>query len=89
MLILRSRRPGFRSRPGKYLVAATLAIVAATLVFPFSPLAGLFGFTRLPPVFLLVVGGITFWYAVAAELGKVLFYRREKQNAVRAGRPLP
>src|SRR5450759_3081159 len=38
VLVIRSRKPFFRSRPGKYLLIATLSIAIITLVFPFTPL---------------------------------------------------
>jgi len=76
VLVIRSRRPFFRSRPGRYLFAATMVIVVVTLILPFSPLASLFGFTMLNPVFLLVLGAIMLLYIVSAELAKRIFYRK-------------
>ena len=76
VLVIRSRRSFFKSRPGKYLLIATLLIVALTLVLPFSPLASLFDFTPLSPLFILVLGGIMLLYIVSAEIAKGLFYRR-------------
>ncbi len=34
VLVIRSRKPFFRSRPGKYLLMATLSIAVITLIFP-------------------------------------------------------
>ena len=42
VLVIRSRQPFFKSRPGKYLLMATLSIVVATLILPFTPLAVIF-----------------------------------------------
>ncbi len=78
VLVIRSRRPFFRSRPGKYLFVATLAIVAVTLLVPFSPFNEILGFSRLPLSFLLFIGIIVFLYVVAAELAKKVFYRMVK-----------
>ena len=47
VLVIRSRKPFFRSRPGKYLLIATLSIALITLVFPFTPLGKIFGFSPL------------------------------------------
>src|SRR6185295_402931 len=44
VLVIRSRRPFFKSQPGKYLLFATLLSVGVTLVFPFTPLGQVFGF---------------------------------------------
>jgi Mg2+-importing ATPase len=76
VLIIRSRRPFFKSRPGKYLFAATLIIVALALVFPFIPLGGLFGFRPLPGSFLVMMGIIVIFYMICAELVKRSFFRR-------------
>ncbi len=74
-LVVRTRRPFFRSRPGTTLLALTAAIMVATFVIPFLPFAGLFGFTALPILVLLTLIGITVLYIVATELAKARFYR--------------
>lgn len=76
VLVIRSRRPFFKSLPGKYLFIATLLVVAATLLFPFSIFGSLFGFSALPVSFMAVVGMIVGLYIVAADLAKLVFYKR-------------
>ena len=76
VLVIRSRRPFFKSRPGKYLSVATIAVVIATLVFPFTPIGTLFGFTSLPLSFLMMMGLIVILYILVAELAKKIFYQR-------------
>ncbi len=76
VLVIRTRRPFFQSRPGKQLLIATLAIVIVTLLLPVSPLAGLLEFTVLPVVFLPVLVGIVALYVATAEVAKRLFYAR-------------
>jgi Mg2+-importing ATPase len=78
VLVIRSRRPFFKSSPGKYLLTATLVIVGVTLMFPFSPFAHLFGFRPLPALFILVMGAIVLAYIVAAEIIKKSFFRKVK-----------
>jgi Mg2+-importing ATPase len=75
VLVVRSRRPFFRSRPGTRLLFATLGVVAATVVLPFLPFAHLLGLTPLPPRFLGLVALIVALYIVAGELAKRIFYR--------------
>jgi Mg2+-importing ATPase len=76
VLVVRTRRPFFRSRPGKYLLAATLAIVAVTLALPFTALGRLFHFEPLPIPFFLLIGVIVLLYVTSAEITKRIFYRR-------------
>jgi len=76
VLVIRTRRSFFRSKPGKYLLVATLLIVVVTILFPFTPLAGLLGFQPLPMTILLVIGMIVVLYIIAAEMTKRSFYKR-------------
>jgi Mg2+-importing ATPase len=78
VLVIRSRKPFFKSRPGKYLLMTTLLIAAATLIVPYSPLAALFGFNPLPVSFLLFIGLIVLFYIVIAEITKRIFYKKVK-----------
>ena len=75
ILVIRSRRPLLRSRPGKYLLMAILSIVALTLILPFTPLAQALGFSELPASFIPVIIAIVIAYIFAAELAKRVFYR--------------
>ena len=78
VLVIRSRRPSYKSRPGKYLLLATLSIVVVTLIVPFTPFAGILGFSPLPISILLFIGLIILLYVIAAELTKKVFYKRVK-----------
>ena len=75
VLVVRSRHPFFRSRPGTHLMLATLGVVGATLVLPFLPVAPLLGMTPLPLLFLALLGLIVMMYIASAELAKRVFYR--------------
>jgi Mg2+-importing ATPase len=75
VLVIRSQRPLLRSRPGKYLLMATLLVVGATLILPFTPLDQILGFSRLPASFVLAILSIVTVYVFAAELAKRVFYR--------------
>ncbi len=77
VLVIRTRRPFFSSRPSTALMAVTLLVGICTLILPYSPLSGLFGFTRISAYSLAVVGIIIGIYIVAAELVKKVFYRVE------------
>src|SRR4030042_4806339 len=76
VLVIRTRKPFFRSKPGKYLLMATLLVVLATILLPITPLAGLLGFQQLPITILLVIGMIVVLYIIAAEITKRSFYKR-------------
>jgi Mg2+-importing ATPase len=75
VLVVRTRRPFFRSRPSTYLAFATLAVIALTLVLPYTPLAGLLGLSPVPPLFLVALSVIVVLYVLTAEVAKRAFYR--------------
>lgn len=76
VLVVRTRRPFFRSRPGTLLLVATLLVAGTTIFLPYTPLGALFGFEPLPASFVLLLLGITATYLLASELAKGWFFRR-------------
>ena len=78
VLVIRSRKPFFRSRPGKYLLIATLSIAVITLAFPFTPFGNIFGFSPLALSTYLLLLLIVVLYILAAEITKRIFYRKVK-----------
>lgn len=78
VFVVRSGKSVFKSRPGKYLVIATLIIVAVTLSLPYMPFAPMLGFQPLPLYVLGLLGIIVILYIVTAEMAKRLFYRLVK-----------
>ena len=79
VLVIRTRKPFFKSRPGKYLLAATLLVVLVTMALPYTPLAPLFGFRPLSLEFLGMIGLIMVLYITTAEVAKKVFYRFIRQ----------
>jgi len=75
VLVIRTRRPFFKSAPGRYLLTATLGVVCVTLILPYTPLASVLGLGRMPAVFFAVLGMIVVLYMFAAEATKRIFYR--------------
>jgi Mg2+-importing ATPase len=70
LLVLRTRRPCYRSRPARALLVSSALVGVLTVALPFSPLAGTLGLDRVPPgvgVALLVT---TAAYVVANEVLK-------------------
>jgi len=78
VLVVRTRRPFIRSRPGKYLLLSTLIIAGITLVLPSLPVAAAFGFRPVPVFFFPALGAILILYSLSAEMAKRIFYRLAK-----------
>ena len=75
-LVVRTRRPLFRSRPGTTLLTVTVAIIGVTFAIPYLPFAALFGSTALPGLVFLTLIGVTVLCIAATELAKARFYGR-------------
>jgi len=76
VMVIRTRRPFFKSKPGKYLLVATLAVAVIALLLPFTPVAVIFGFQQLPVYFLVFIAVIVAAYVVTAEVVKRIFYEK-------------
>ena len=74
-LVVRTRRPFFRSLPGPFLFWATVALIPLALALPYLPFAGLMGFVPLPLPLVGMLVAIALAYVVSAELAKIPFYR--------------
>lgn len=74
-LVVRTRRPFYRSRPGTVLLISTLVLMALAVSIPYLPFLDLLGFARLPATLLVTLLAITALYVIAAEMTKRWFYR--------------
>jgi Mg2+-importing ATPase len=79
-LVVRTRRPFFRSRPGTLLLASTLVLVVVAVALPYVPYASVLGFVPLPGTVLATLAAITALYVVGTELLKRWFYGREEKR---------
>ena len=76
MLVLRTRRPAWKSRPGRLLLASSLAMALVSLGLVLSPVGEPLGFVRPPVAVLAGLAAITTGYVLTTELAKPPFYRR-------------
>jgi Mg2+-importing ATPase len=75
-LVVRTRRPFFRSRPGSILLWSTVAVMALTFAIPYLPFARVLGFVALPARVVAMLVAITAAYVLATEMAKHWFFRR-------------
>jgi P-type Mg2+ transporter len=78
VLVIRSRKPFFKSKPGKYLLIATLSVALVTILLPFTPVGTIFGFSPLSAFTYLMLLLIVVVYIISAEITKTIFYRKVK-----------
>ncbi|NWG30783.1 MAG: magnesium-translocating P-type ATPase [Rhodocyclaceae bacterium] len=76
IFVIRTRRNPLLSRPHPALALTSLGVVGLALLLPFTPLAGLLGFTPLPPLFFLLLAGLLVAYLCLVELVKRRFFHR-------------
>jgi len=76
VLVLRTRRSAFRSRPGAILLWSTLVVLGLTFAIPWlGPLSAAFGFVPPPFGTFAAIVAILLGYIAATEGAKVWFYR--------------
>jgi Mg2+-importing ATPase len=74
VLVVRSRRPFYRSRPSRYLLLATLGVIGFTIILPYTSLAPVFGLPALPVGYLASLGAVIVFYVAVADVAKRVFY---------------
>ena len=90
LLVIRTYRPFYRSRPGRFLRWSVPAVMLVALALPYSPLAEAFEFHRLSATSLAAVLAIVAAYVAVSEASKRVFYRfggiaRTRRHARMAG----
>jgi Mg2+-importing ATPase len=78
VLVVRTRGPFLKSKPGRALLTATGLVALVTIVLPYTPLGTLFGFAPIRVPYLLTLLLIVVLYIVSAEVAKRFFYKWAK-----------
>lgn len=78
VLVLRTHRPAYRSRPSLLLLCSTLVVAATTFIIPFLRVpSSAFGFVPLSAAQMGAIVAIVLGYIGATEVAKVWFFRSE------------
>jgi Mg2+-importing ATPase len=75
-IIRTNRVPFIQSRASRAMSLTTLAVMAAAVLLPYSPLAPALGFVPLPAVYFAWIGGFLLAYAVLTHKVKTWFYKK-------------
>jgi Mg2+-importing ATPase len=82
VLVLRTNRPAFRSKPSRLLLWTTVAVSGATLAIPFlGPMSIMFGFVPLSTLQMVTVIAIVIGYIAATEGAKAWFYGSKSKRS--------
>jgi Mg2+-importing ATPase len=83
VLIVRTRKAFWKSRPSALLSWLTLAIAVLAVAIPYLPGAARFGFVPLPVQIMAGLAVITLAYLAASEAIKSWFFSRERRRSKR------
>lgn len=81
VLVIRTRRPFFASKPGKALACLTALVIVATFLLPYTPVAPIMGMVPISGKLVGVIIVIVALYVLAAELAKRGYYAHEARHA--------
>jgi Mg2+-importing ATPase len=76
LFVIRTMGNPLKSRPSTPLAITTIAIVVIGVLLPYSPLAGILGFTPLPGPFFTFLAVSTLTYLLLVECAKRILFRR-------------
>ena len=76
ILVIRTCRPFYRSRPSRLLLVLVVTVAVAAFVLPYTLAGTIFELHPLPPEGLLLVAVVTTLYLAANEVAKHWFFRR-------------
>jgi P-type Mg2+ transporter len=86
LFVIRTSKNPLRSRPSGPLIATCLAVVVVGIYLPFSPLAGVLGFTPLPAAYFAFLALATGAYLLLVEAAKRhLLHGATKKYATKHG----
>ncbi len=78
LLIIRTHKNVFKSRPSKSLILTSLNAAIITLIFPYAFFNSLFGFTPLNGFNILLIIIIIISYGLISETTKKFFFKKQK-----------
>ena len=76
LLVIRTAGNPFRSRPSGMLLVSVILIVCVGIAIPYTPLAGLLGFAKMPAPFFIFLVVATTTYLFVVEIAKRPLMRR-------------
>jgi Mg2+-importing ATPase len=84
LLVIRTRLPVYKSRPGRLLLALCLLAIGLNLYLPFSPFSGILGLSVAHPQQLAGIIAILGLYLVTADILKLVFFRWMESSKAKA-----
>lgn len=83
LFVIRTRKPFFRSNPGRLLLVSSAVVTALAILLPYLPFAADLGFRPLPLALVAMLLAIVVCYVVVTELAKSRFFAWQAKQASR------
>lgn len=74
--VIRTGKNPLKSRPANALILTSASVIAIALILPYTPLAGPFGFTPMPPEYYAILAALTAAYLLLVQAVKQRFIKR-------------
>jgi Mg2+-importing ATPase len=87
VLVIRTRRRPWNSRPHGLLAGLSIGAAVAGMVLPWTPLGALFGLRELPALFYLLLVGILAAYLASVEFTKQALFKHGARENAQPGQP--
>lgn len=79
VLVIRTMKPFFRSKPSRYLAMTVFFVMLAASILPFTPLALMLGLEALSAPYFVFIGSVLIAYIFSVECIKRWFYSVHKK----------
>ncbi len=80
LLVMRTRKPFYKSKPAPILLFSSIGVGTLTLLLPYLPMHELLNITPVPPAMLFALLGIAALYIVVTEIAKHFFFRAKPDS---------
>lgn len=80
LMVIRTQKPFFKSKPAPLLIGSTVAIGVITMLLPYTPLASLFALEPIPFNVIVTLILLIGFYIAAMEGTKYFFYRHHRNR---------
>lgn len=81
LLVMRTQRPFFKSKPAPILTYTSLAVAILTLAIPYLPISYIMNIEPIPLKIMASLLAIAALYIVVTEIAKYLFYKSKTNQA--------
>lgn len=78
LMVMRTRKPFFRSKPAPILLYSSIAVGVLTLILPYLPMHEFLNIEPIRPLILISLIGISILYIITTEIAKHYFYKKAR-----------